>query len=234
MTSFHPAPDTTEVPTDSLEYPDAGDGTYEDLEPAQEEEVLEEDPWAFFAFPAWLGAGFTGGFCATGNYESMVGGTISYGRPTREQEWLEIAVGYTATPLTQSSSLRETIGDTPGIISMDAALRVFLTPPAQQTRFHLMVGAGVNFLFWTYNTPVNMASDEGGVDMVSDDGLVGIDLRCGAGFFMFRESGVIVSAEIIPGVKLWLDETRNGFSNDLFSSYGFLVLKVQAAFQIGG
>jgi hypothetical protein len=51
---------------------------------------------------------------------------------------------------------------------------------------------------------------------------------------MVRDSGLLVTAELVPGIKLWFDETRNGFTNDLFSSYGYMVLKVQAALEIGG
>ena len=209
-------PDTTATPIDSLEYPDP-----------------QEDTWDLFGFPAWVGVGFSGGFCATGNYESMVGGAITYGKLMGENGWVELSVGYTATPLQQSSSLRETINSSPGMFSIAVAARAFLSPQDRSVRYHLLFGMGVDFLLWTYNTPINTANDEGSVDYVSDDSLPGLDFHLGLGFTMFRESGMVVTAEVTPGLKLWFDTTRNGFSNDLFSSYGFMVLKVQAAFEIG-
>jgi hypothetical protein len=151
-----------------------------------------------------------------------------------ETGWLELSAGYTATPLQQSSALRETINENPGMFSFAAGVRAFLNAADSPLRYHLLFGMGIDYLVWTYNTPINTATDEGSVDYVSDDSLPGIDLHCGIGFTMVRESGLLVTAELVPGVKLWFDETRNGFTNDLFSSYGYMVLRVQAALEIGG
>lgn len=224
-------PDTTTFPADTLEYPDEGDPVDEGEYPG--EETYEEDTWDLFEFPAWVGLSFSGGLCATGHYESMFGGALSIGKPLGEYGWLELSAGYTATPLQQSSDLRETIGSSPGMFSAAAVARAFLTSPERSARYHILIGFGVDVLFWTYNTPVQTANEDGGTDAVPNDNLVGIDLRCGFGFTMLRDSGVLLTAEIVPGLKLWFNETGHGFSNDLFSSYGFLALRVQAALEIG-
>ncbi len=225
-------PDTTTDPADTLEYPEE-EQPYDSLEYVEEGEIFEEDTWDLFELPAWVGLQFSGGFCATGNYGSMVGGAITYGKATGDNGWVELSVGYTVTPLQQSSPLRETINENPGMFSLGARARAFLSPADRPVRYHLLVGMGVDFLLWTYNTPINTASEDESVDYVSDDSLPGLDFHFGMGFTMVRESGLIVTAELVPGVKLWFDETRNGFTNDLFSSYGFVVLKLQAALQIG-
>ena len=225
--------DTTTVPPDSLEHPEAGE-TYEDIEYAEEGDVNEEEDWNLFEFPAWFGLRFTGGSCATGNYESAIGGDITYGKPIGETGWLELSAGYMATPLQQSSSLRETIYDSPGMVTFGADMRALLTPADRAVRYHLVFGLGVGFLLWTYVTPINTAAEEGGVHYVSDDSLPGLDFHLGVGFTLLRDSGLLVTGEITPGVKLWFDETRNGFTNDLFSSYGFVLLRLQAALEIGG
>jgi hypothetical protein len=226
-------PDTTTIPSDTLEYPEE-EQPYDTLEYVAEGEIEEEESWNLFELPAWVGLGFSGGSCGTGNYESMIGGAVSFGKPMGETGWLELSVGYTATPLQQSSPLRETINNNPGMISMAAGMRAFLASADQAVRPYLLFGLGMDFLLWTYNTPINVAEGEGSVDYVSDDSLPGLDFRLGLGFTMLRESGILISAEVTPGIKLWLDETRNGFTNDLFSSYGFVVLRLQAAFEIGG
>jgi len=225
--------DTTSTPADTLEYPDVGEEPYDELEYVEGGEEHDEDTWNLFGLPAWVGLGFSGGFCATGHYESIIGGAVTYGKPMAQTAWVELSVGYTATPLQQSSALQEEIENSPGMFSFAAGMRAFLTPPEYSVRYHLYFGVGIDFLFWNYETPINGASEEGSVDWIVDDGLPGIDLRCGLGFTMLRESGVLVTAEVTPGVKLWFDETREGFTNDLFSSYGFVVLRIQAAFEIG-
>jgi hypothetical protein len=225
-------PDTTTDPADTLEYP-GEEQPYDSLEYAEEGEVFEEEGWNLFEFPAWIGLEFSGGFCATGNYQSMIGGAITYGKAMGDNGWVELSAGYTVTPLQQSSPLRETINENPGMFFVGVRARAFLSPADRPVRHHLLFGMGVDFLLWTYNTPINVAEAEGSVKYVSDDSLPGLDFHFGLGFTMFRESGMIVTAELVPGVKLWFDETRNGFTNDLFSSYGFVVLKLQAALQIG-
>lgn len=227
-------PDTSTIPPDSLESPEPGEEPSGDIVYAEVGDVNEEEEWNLFEFPAWFGLRLTGGFCATGNYESVIGGALTYGKPIGENGWLEISAGYTATPLQQSSSLRETINGSPGMFSMAGDARAFLMPSGNSMRIHLLFGLGVDFLFWTYNTPINTAADEGGVHYVSDDSLPGLDFHLGVGFTLVRDSGLLVTGEITPGVKLWFDETRNGFTNDLFSSYGFVLLRLQAALEIGG
>ena len=227
-------PDTTTDPADTLDYPAEEEQQYDSLEYVEEGETYEEDTWDLFELPAWVGLQFSGGFCATGNYQSMVGGAITYGKSMGDNGWVELSVGYTATPLQQSSPLRETINENPGMFSLGGQARAFLSSADRPVRYHLLIGMEVDFLLWTYNTPINTAVADESVDYVSDDSLPGLDFHFGLGFTMFRESGMIVTAELVPGVKLWFEETRNGFTNDLFSSYGFVVLKLQAALEIGG
>lgn len=227
-------PDTTDVPPDSLEFPEQWEEPYETIEYEEEGGEPLEDTWNLFELPAWIGLGFGGGFCATGHYESMIGGAITFGKAIGDNGWLELSAGYTATPLQQTSLLRESINDNPGMLSFAGNARAFLTSADQPVRYYVLFGLGMDFLLWTYDEPINTANDEGGVDYVYDDAVPGIDIHLGIGFMLHRESGVLVFAELVPGVKLWFDETSNGFTNDLFSNYGYAVLKIQAALEIGG
>jgi hypothetical protein len=158
-----------------------------------------------------------------GDYYGSYGGSISLGlasfkgvRPTV----ISLEAGFLSSPIQETSKLRHSLDGGVDVFKFGLNVQKYTTPYFTFMGHYFEGGFNRSLLAWEYK---NDLIDENGVRIYMDN-LDGYDLYIGTGWnpmqFKFMEVGLGVRL----GVIVWEDETSEGFHNDVFGTFEYLLV----------
>ena len=139
---------------------------------------------------------------------------------------------YSHSPVQQTSKLARSLDKGIALLEVGVQVRIPTTPGFTFIGHYFLAGFGVNMMLWDYKNSFKAPRYEEngaitGYDDIASDGLNGINLFVGMGIDLTQTLPVHFIAEIIPGVILWNDSTREGFDNDIFSPFTYIQFRLK-------
>jgi len=120
----------------------------------------------------------------------------------------------------KSGSLADRGAKDPWTLESGLFYRRYLSAPKTFLSPYLTASVGCQSLFWTYRSDV-----VSGGETIHGDDLFGATGYAGVGVAVQRKSHLSLFAEAGFGGTTYANETDEGFSNDVFGSYGFFTVK---------
>jgi len=156
---------------------------------------------------------------------------------SRPVDCWQVYLGYSIAPVQETSHLSESIKSGVGIISLGTEYVKYTTPSYTFLSHFFLLGLEYNIMSWSYKNPIEAFEydDYGniiGVEKINNDFLSGVDFHMGTGLSLFQTESVNLGMEVIPGIKLWWFKSNEGFSNDIFPPFPYLMLKGTINFKI--
>jgi len=115
-------------------------------------------------------------------------------------------------------------------LAVDISGRFYVTSPNTFVGVYPIIGMSIGTLFWDYNQPVTILEDTG-TRQVSTDYINHFSFYGGAGMSVMQIRHVHVGSNLTGGVRFYEDNSSNGFSNTLFPSAGFVLLRFELSYR---
>lgn len=161
--------------------------------------------------------GFRGGSSLTNGSDIVTtfDGDLLLGIPVSKSVELDLFAGLKVAKAEAGSDLDASVKDS--ILFLKAGLEGRYAPFPKRTVFspYLMGGLGAYGMFWSFR---NAVKSEG--DVIQSDSLGGLLLYAGLGADLVRTKRLRIGLNLIQDAYLFSDVTSQGFTNDVFSSYG--------------
>jgi len=116
----------------------------------------------------------------------------------------------------------------PVVLGFGGEYKFYETPETSFFGFYFLAGLQFNLMTWTYRNTVW----ENHENPIASDALGGMDIYPCLGARLLQTEPVILGLELRPGVKVWQDQTQEGYDNDLFHPVPYVRLDVTALFRI--
>lgn len=115
-------------------------------------------------------------------------------------------------------------------LSLEANGRYYLTP--QHTLMGLYPIAGFRFgtLFWDFARPITVI-ENGQPKQIAYDQMNYVSFYGGAGLSLMQIRHTHVGLNLTGGIKIYDDQTKEGFSNDLLPAAGFFQTTIEATYK---
>ncbi|QEN08201.1 hypothetical protein EXM22_09455 [Oceanispirochaeta crateris] len=161
----------------------------------------------------WTGSPY---FTSDFNGELLIGDKIDH--------WeVYLFAGFDLLDVKPSHPAFETIKDNAFTLSAGVEGRFYMFPKLKVFSPYLLARMGGLFLFWQFRNPL-----ESGGESIESDILGGLILGSGVGIDLYHGENFRVGMNIIPEASLYGEETQQGFTNDFFSSQGFVRIGMEA------
>lgn len=184
----------------------------------------------------YLGIKIFSGLKYSSNYANITGGSILWAYHFKKKQRASLHFGAAIIPTREDSDLFGSI-DELDQIHLGYQHRIYFTPDHTIFGIYLPIDAVLKLMLWRYNNPI--VTDVYGEDneflyseRITDDGLIGFSLGTGIGFSLMRLKRFRLSSEITLGGTFYSSETINSFTNDVFTSDGYLMLSLECDFGI--
>ena len=136
-----------------------------------------------------------------------------------ERVHLGFYVGGAVVNFKSGSLVNEATRD-PWMLDLGCTFRLYLTRPHTLVSPYLAATMGAQVLYWEYENPVYV-----GDDVIDSDGLAAVNGYVGLGVTIKRNWPVNLYIEAGVGGTSFVDETHEGFHNDLFHDFGYFSAK---------
>jgi len=224
-------------PDPDYDYEDEDDGDYV-YGLAETNALAEDDSLKPFTTPILTGpkldwftiAGGTG-LVKNEDFYGFNHGNLAIGTFLEEKHYLELAVGFSWSPVQETSLLNESLDGGVNVFQIGVGYKYYLTPRHTFMGLYICGGLGYAYMRWSYKNPFQAMSydeygNELGYETISSDGLSGFEVYAGLGINILQTDGFQLGGEILPGAILWGGETSEGFDNDVFDNFTYSRLKI--------
>jgi hypothetical protein len=126
----------------------------------------------------------------------------------------------------QPGSLPASAVDHIWMMESGIAYRFYFTPAHSFISPYFSANASYQLLSWDYRSPIVVGSD-----VIESDALDGVGGYAGFGIAIKRNSRLSFFGEAGFGGTVFLNETHEGFNNDVFSNFGYFTIKAGVSFK---
>jgi hypothetical protein len=179
----------------------------------------------------WLGVDFGSGILNDREYFGLSHFSLHLGGYTNDFGWLQYSAGFNYAPVQQTSKLSQSLSDGVFMLNVGASYRFFTTPEYTFLGHYLIIGGGLEWMFWNYKNPIQSPRTDNwgniiGYDRISSDNIAGFDLHFGTGINIAQFPLLRLGGELTPGIIVWGFKTSEGFSNDIFFPFLYVKFKI--------
>jgi hypothetical protein len=161
--------------------------------------------------------GFRGGAALTNGSDIVTtfDGDLLLGIPLSKSLELDLFAGLKVAKAEEGSDLDASVRDS--IVFLKAGVEGRYAPFPKRTIFspYLMGGLGGYGMFWSFRNAVTSGSE-----VIESDSLGGLLLYAGLGADLVKTKRLRIGLNLIQDAYLFSAVTSQGFTNDVFSSYG--------------
>lgn len=145
--------------------------------------------------------------------------------------------GFSWAPIQETSELTRSIKGNIKLLNIGIGFQKYTTPPYTFMGQYFYGGINFNYMFWSYNNPIEIIDYDTGSDYYSSttirsDRLKGLEFYAGVGIHLIQTKSFRIGGSLSPGVILWFWDTDEGFSNDVFDPFFYLKFKIHLTFGI--
>lgn len=113
---------------------------------------------------------------------------------------------------------------------LDSGFRVFLNPENPGREMYGMMGMKIGAYDWKYTNPIEAPDGGGGTTTLTHDGVAVFTPYLGLGTSFVKAGNFQMGVSFTLGVQLPMDETFEGYDNDVFLSVGEYKLNLEASY----
>ncbi|MBN2103412.1 hypothetical protein JW835_05150 [bacterium] len=150
---------------------------------------------------------------------------IAYGEKISRRSRIQGYAGYMWAPLQTTGHLHHSLKNGVLLLQLGGEYRYYTTPHYTFMGQYFIGGLSFQYMFWSYKNPILFDGET-----IRSDSMSGLEIYAGAGINLMQTRYFQLGGEILPGVILWDEETREGFENDIFGAFWHVKFRLSLSF----